>query len=290
LRQRAAYRDLARFVGRQATQAVGRATSGSRMLPSFLIVGAQRGGTTTLHRALMQHPAIMLPARFHKEVHFFDKNYHKGTSWYRSRFPLRISAARASERLGVPVVAGESTPYYMFHPDVPRRIATLLPDVKIIVLLRDPVERAYSQHAHEVANGFENEPFERAIELEPERLAGEADKLVSDPRYVSFRHQHHSYLARGEYATQLAELSRLFRRENLLVLESKALFADPECTYSRVTDFLGLPRFNGTYFKRYNERPRAPMPAQLRTRLREHFQPHDEALGSFLGTPPSWRR
>jgi hypothetical protein len=260
------------------------------MLPSFLIVGAQRGGTTTLHRALMQHPAILLPARFHKEVHFFDKNYHKGTSWYRSRFPLQIRATRLSERLGVPIAAGESTPYYMFHPDVPRRIATLLPDIKIIVLLRDPVERAYSQHAHEVANGFEIEPFERAIDLERERLAGEAEKLVSDPVYISFAHQHYSYLARGEYATQLAELSRRFQRENLLVLESQALFAEPQITYYRVTDFLGLPRFNGTHFKRYNERPRAPMSGQLRTRLMDHFQPHDEALGRFLGAPPSWRR
>jgi sulfotransferase family protein len=238
----------------------------------------------------MQHPAVMLPARFHKEVHFFDKNLHHGLSWYRSRFPLQLRAARVSERLGTPVVAGESTPYYMYHPDVPRRIAALLPAVKIIVLLRDPVDRAYSQHAHEMANEFETEPFERALELEPERLAGEAEKLLSDPSYVSFAHQHYSYLARGEYAGQLVELAKWFGRENLLVLESKALFTDPESTYFRVTDFLGVPRFAGADFKRYNERPRAPMPAELRARLEEHFRPHDEELARFLGQPPSWRR
>src|SRR5690606_30511881 len=153
--------------GRAVTRTGGRLTSRSRMLPDFLMVGTQRGGTTSLFRALAAHPAIVQP-NFHKGVHYFDVNYTRGLSWYRGHFPMRAPAERrvaasgltgGKEGVRLPV-AFESAGYYMHHPLAPERIARDLPGVKLIVLLRDPVIRAYSAHQHELARGFEAGPIE----------------------------------------------------------------------------------------------------------------------------------
>ncbi len=116
------------------------------MPPSFLICGGQRCGTTSLYRALAAHP-VGLKAVLHKGVHYFDIGYDRGMGWYRGHFPLQRSADRVSERYGVPAQTFESSPYYMYHPQAAARIAVDLPDARLIVLVRDPVERAYSQHA-----------------------------------------------------------------------------------------------------------------------------------------------
>src|SRR5207244_9434512 len=103
----------------------------------------------------------------HEEFHFYDVSYRRGLSWYRFHFPLLAAARRATRGADVTPVSFESSPYYMFHPVAPERIARDLPEVRLLVLLRDPVERAYSGHAHAVAHGFETESFDAAPELEP---------------------------------------------------------------------------------------------------------------------------
>ena len=159
----------------------GRLTHRVRMLPGFLIVGAQRCGTTSMYRTLSQHPAI-LKAVLHKGVHYFDTGYDHGLGWYQGHFPLRARAALVRRATGEVPLTFESSPYYMFNPLAAERISRDLPEVKLLVLVRDPVERAYSAHAHELARGFETEPFERALELEDQRLAGEAERIVSPAR------------------------------------------------------------------------------------------------------------
>src|SRR3954470_4036326 len=138
----------------------GHLTWRGRMLPSFLLVGAQRCGTTTLHLALKAHPDVVLH-RIYKGVNYFDVYYERGPEWYRAHFPLEMAARLRTRR----PITGESSGYYMFHPLAAERIARDLPGIKLIALVRDPVERAYSAHRHEFARGFETEPFERAIEL-----------------------------------------------------------------------------------------------------------------------------
>jgi len=130
-----------KHAGRHLAVVAGQLSSGRRMLPSFLIVGAQRAGTTSLHRALIQHPNVLSPV-LHKGVHYFDVAYPKGMRWYRAHFPLRSAGASVAARTGATAITGESSPYYMFHPAAPSRITADLPGVKAIVLLRDPVERA----------------------------------------------------------------------------------------------------------------------------------------------------
>jgi hypothetical protein len=267
----------------------GRLTAERRMLPSFLICGGQRCGSTSLYRALSQHPAV-LKAVLHKGVHYFDVRYDRGPRWYRAHFPLSRHADRIKTELGVAAQTFESSPYYMYHPHAVARIAADLPDVKLVVLVRDPVERAYSQHAHEVARGFEWEPsFERALLLEPSRLLGVRDRMRADPHHYSFSHQHHAYLGRGEYADHLERLAAHVGRHRIHVVDSERFFAMPEPVYDEVLDFLDLPRLGYPPFERHNARPRQSMDPALRERLTAHFAPYDARLSRWLGHKPSWR-
>jgi hypothetical protein len=268
--------------------ATGRLTNRARMLPGFLIVGAQRCGTTSMYRTLSQHPAVR-KAVLHKGVHYFDMNYERPLGWYRAHFPLAAGIGRPRSAGGPPLTF-ESSPYYMFHPLAADRIAADLPDVKLLVLLRDPVERAYSAYAHERARGFESEPFERALELEATRLDGEATRIAVDPRYLSHSHQHHAYVGRGQYIEQLERLERLFGRERIHVVDSGDFFVKPEPVYDSVLDFLGLTRGEYPAFERHNARSRSALPSDIRSALDAHFHPYDERLTAWLGRVPSWRR
>lgn len=271
------------------TRRAGAMTSGARMLPAFLLAGGQRCGTTSMYRTLAGHPAILKPV-LHKGVHYFDTAYGRGPSWYRGHFPLLLTARRVQQRTGVRPLTFESSPYYLFHPLAADRIARDLPGIKLLVLLRDPVERAYSAHAHELARGFEDQTFERALALEDERLAGETERLVADPDAVSPRHQHNGYVQRGRYVEHLRRLVSLIGRERLHVVDSHEFFLEPEPVYAAVLEFLGLPALGTPVFEKHNARPRSPMAPQLRTRLEEYFAPYDAELAEWLGHPPSWRR
>lgn len=266
----------------------GQMTSPARVLPAFLIVGAQRCGTTTLYSALGEHPGVLPAAR--KEVHYFDLAYERKLGWYRAHFPLEARARRIARATGIPPLAFEASPYYMFHPLACERIARDLPGVKVVVLVRDPVERAHSAHAHESALGFETQPFEVALELEDIRLEGEVEQMLSDPRHVSYSHQHHAYRARGQYVEQLERLETLFGRERIHVIDSGDFFAQPERTYDALLEFLELPHRGYPPFEAQNVQPRRPMPESARLKLEAHFQPFDARLAKWLGRDPSWRR
>ena len=271
---------------RTAGLAVGRATAGARMLPSVLIVGAQRCGTTSMVKALGQHHDVL--TLWHKGVHYFDVNYDRGPVWYRAHFPLHRPGRTAEASRAVTL---ESSPYYMFHPLAPGRIAQDLPGVRVLVLVRDPVERAFSAHAHETARGFESLPFSEALAAEPDRLRGEVERMLEDPSYQSRDLQHHAYLARGRYAEQLERLARHLGREHIHAVDSHDFFSRPAEVFAGVTDFLGLPRQDDIAFDRHNAARRpSPLPDSLRDELDTYFRPHDERLAGWLGTTPSWRR
>lgn len=284
----------AKETAKRATLVAARAltlpTSKWRVLPDFLIIGAQKCGTSSLYTYLTRHPAILpaIPAPLAKEVHFFDLNHGKGPAWYRSHFPTRHHVETASRRLGVRALAGEATPYYLFHPRAPELIAATLPEVKLIVMLRDPVKRAYSHYQHEVALGFERLPFEEALEREDDRLAGEAERMLEDPTYNSFNHQHYSYLARGRYAEQLEVWYSLFPRERILVLRSEDFFADPDACFRRVLRFLGLPEISLPSYDAVGRREYPRMDDGVRRWLVEYFRDPNQRLTSLLGADFGW--
>ena len=270
----------------RASRGYGRLTARFRVLPDYLILGTQRGGTTTLQKHLTQHPRVK-SARLSKGVHFFDVNYERGELWYRSHF--RTGSGRRIVGGPYPMVVGEASPYYLFHPLAPSRIRSTLPDAKLIVLLRDPVTRAFSHHRHEVTRGFEDLDFEKAIEAEPSRLAGEEERIIDDPGYVSHAHQHHSYLARGLYDIQLRRYLDHFPANQIFVAESADLFRQPEELYERLLRFLELEPYAPDYFEQLNPTTGSTrVEPSTYARLREYFAESDERLSEIIGQQPSW--
>lgn len=139
--------------GRRAYVVVGSRTARHRPLPDFVVVGAQRCGTTSLFRALIAHPQIARPT-FHKGINYFDLNYTRGLDWYRGHFPIDRRHQPGEDGS---LVYFEASGYYVYHPFAMERMARDLPGVRVVVMLRDPVERAYSAYEHERARGFVGE-------------------------------------------------------------------------------------------------------------------------------------
>ncbi|HEX5861584.1 MAG TPA: sulfotransferase domain-containing protein [Nocardioides sp.] len=246
-------------------------------LPRFLIIGAQKAGTSTLYASLSTHPEIEEAEK--KELHFFDRHYADGIESYRRKFP----------ELERGQITGEATPYYLFHPLAPERVASTLPDVKLIAILRNPVERAYSQYHSEVRKGFEDLPtFEEAIAAETGRLSGEREKITADPAYDSYAWSHHSYLARGMYADQLERWFEHFSREQFLVLRSEVLAKRPGRLLRRCEEFLGISRGEAKRKRAGRRGHYEPMSEETRRRLEEFYEPHNRRLQVLLNKNFQW--
>jgi hypothetical protein len=263
-------------------------TAAHRRLPDYIIAGAAKAGTTSLWWYLAEHPQVERPMT--KEVGFFDVNFHRGLNWYRMHFPLDDEAS-SPDRAELPTQTGESTPYYIFHPLAPERIAATLPEVKIILLLRNPVDRAFSHYQLKLKRRQETLSFEQAIEAEAERLAGEQEKIISDPRYYSAAHDRYSYLARGIYLEQIRRWQQHFPPQQLLILESGELFRKTADVYRRVLEFLGLSAWRPQEFgNRYPGEYSETMDPATRRQLVKYFAPHNEQLYAHLGTRFNWDR
>lgn len=246
-----------------------------RMRPSFLVIGAQRSGTTSLYRALVAHPRI-LPA-LRKEVHYFDFQYRKGPAWYLAHYPPHSRWARAQG-----VHTGEASPYYLVHPLAPERAYTFDPAMRIIAILRDPVLRAFSHYRQNVARGREALGFEEALAAEPERLAVDAHRLTVPPHYYSRGHHFYSYADRGRYAHHLSRWLRTFAAEQVLVIEAEALFTNPTATLAAVFAFLDLPAHEQARCPRFNQLPPATLPVDVRRRVATRFAEDRQALVALL--------
>ncbi len=281
-------KELARRAAKSASRVYAVPTRAMRGFPDFLIIGTQRGGTTSLYRYLERHPSIM-PAVMNKGIHYFDTNFDKGSTWYRSNFPTTVAKALRRYRTGVDrVVSGEGSPYYMFHPLAPRRIKELLPDIKAIMMLRDPIARAHSHYQHEVARGFEELSFEDALEAEEARLSGEEDRMLADPGYYSFHHQHHSYIARGLYIDQVRRWHRLFEPKDLLVVDSGAFFRDPDTEFHRVLRFLDLDPISLRAYEKMNAHDYGRMSDRAVSFLRDELGSATAELEDYLGRKFAW--
>jgi hypothetical protein len=268
--------DPVRKVARGTVWTAGRLTARWRDLPDFLVIGAQKAGTTALYAYLRWHPEIGGP--FWKEVSFFDRHWARGEAWYRGQFPLRRHGR----------LAGEASPSYVFHPLAPDRVASLVPDVKLIVLLREPGERAYSHYQHEVALGREPLSFEDALGAEDERLRGEVERLSADPKAFSFAWWNHTYASRGLYADQLELWFELFPREQVLALTTDELGARPAETYATVLSFLGATPHALDSYPRVFDRDYPPMREETRTALTARFAEPNRRLEELLGRPLGW--
>lgn len=244
-------------------------------LPSFLGLGTQKGGTTTLQALLEQHPQVFLPPG--KELHYFTLRFGRGEAWYRQQF----EAAQAGQR------CGEITPYYLFHPLAPERIRALLPGVRMLVLLRDPVARALSGYFHSLRLGLETLPLEQALAAEPVRLA-DAEQQLCGAQGCHHSHQVHSYLSRSRYEQQLLRYERCFGRRQLLVLRSEDLFEQPQQVWEQLLQFLDLDPFPlpagaATLRRNAGAGEAEAAPAATRVWLRRQLEPTYSSLMSRYG-------
>jgi hypothetical protein len=219
----------------------------------------------------------MTPAT--KELHFLTDRYERGLDWYLGQFP---------EELPRDVITGEATPYALFHPLAPRRLRDIAPAAKSIVLLRNPVDRAYSHFLLERSRGEETLDFTAALDAELERLDGEEARLARDPTYVSDPHKHASYVARGEYARQLERWLDVFPREQILVIRSEDLYQRSAEAFTRVAEFLAIDPDVTIPFTPHNQTSGSPLDPAIRRRLSEHFAPFNARLADLLGWDPGW--
>lgn len=237
-------------------------------MPSFLVIGAQRAGSTSLHHYLTQHPSLHGPMQT-KGVHWFDTNWDEDPSWYRAHFP------RTSDTDGMTF---ESSPYYLFHPDVPRRVTSVLEDIRVVAVLRDPVDRLWSHYHHEVQRGNEDLAFDDAIAAEATRLAGAEERLLADPGLVDRHHLHHGYVARSTYAPQVARWIAALGAERVHLVDSADLKDDPQSACDLVCEFLGVGASPLEVGTQHNARRYPRLDPDRRQALRRRFAEADDEL------------
>ena len=267
----------------------GIATASHRPPPELLIVGAKRGGTTSLWQYLAEHPGVLaqFPTPNSKGTYFLSEEWHRGEAWWRSHFASRRVRARARARLGYAPVTGESSPYDLYHPLAPARAAEVAPDALIVAVLRNPVDRAFS-HYKERRRHTETLSFADAIEAEPARTEGETERILADPAYLSFAHRHQSYVDQGRYAPMLQRWFDAFGRDRVLVVTAEEFYADPQSFVDRVTDRLGLPRHPVSDTSPRNDAPSDPMDADVRAKLRVDLAADIAAVEELLGVSTGW--
>ncbi len=273
-------------------------TSNLRVMPDFLIIGGQRCGTSSLYYYLTEQHGIISAAT--KEVHYFDDNFARGIDWYRAQFPTGAYRNYVKYVRRHRFITGEASPYYIFHPHAPRRISALLPDIKLILLLRNPIDRAYSQHWLEVKGKYETLSFEEAIKYEQDRIAGEREKMLNDEHYHSFKHRRYTYLSRGIYMDQIEYWMNYFPREQFLFLKTEDLYTNPASMVRQTLEFLGVPskeidthreykKYKVPSKTGYRTKDSAPkMDPNTRKYLVEYFKPHNARLYEFLGRDLEW--
>jgi hypothetical protein len=255
-------------------------TARRRALPDFIIIGVEKGGTTSLDRYLRQHPQIV--RSFKKEVKYFDCNYSRGLNWYRSFFP-HADEVQSQYRL-----TGEASPSYIVHPLAPQRIKDLLPGVKLIALLRNPVERAYSHYKANVRKGYEQLPFLQALAAEEQRLGDIPQQIARGEEPELFNFLHYSYKLKGQYADQLPAWQQAFPADQLLILRSEDLFEDTTGVFKKTLDFLGLEPYDQADLQVFNQGKYSSIDPQAREITARFFQPYNQRLEQMLGRPLSW--
>ncbi len=243
-------------------------------LPGLIIIGAQKAGTTSLFATLAQHPG--LDPSHTKEVHFADRNWDRGPEWYARCFPRAV-------------LTFEATPNYLFFPHSAARIAKVVPEARLIAVLRDPVERACSHYHYERRRGGEWLDLEAAFLSEPARTDRDWARALAQPEYWSFALQHQSYLRRGLYSAHLSRWEKVFPRDRILVLEDKELYAQTASTLTRIQDFAGLEQEPRLRLRWENVgSSEKPLPRDFAANCYSQFREDSAILAERYGDHFSW--
>lgn len=257
---------------RQAAPLIRLPLSRLCIIPDFLIIGAQKSGTSSLFLYLSQHPGILGPC-VNKELHYFDLNFNRSSNWYRAHFPFKKQGK----------ITGEKSPYYIFHPMVPRRCRDFNPEFKLIALLRDPVKRAYSHYHHEIENQRESRAFRRAVLDDMEQVENDHTLLYRGEIGHSRIHQRYSYFARGRYADQLDLWMRSFPREQIFLETAERFFQRPQEVCLEIFDFLGLTPWEITAGRLHNKGTYTAMSSEDIPWLAGLYKKHNARLAQDYG-------
>lgn len=259
-------------------------TANWRSAPQFFVIGVQRGGTSSLFRLLANHPNVRRGLR--KETEYFSRYYRRGDGWYRANFPLEITLRVHNQS------TFEATPDYLYSPLAPERLTAAHPTAPLVVILRDPVARAWSHYQHMRRLGFEPLDFEEALYEEPRRIAGKAREYATDPAAVRAA-LWFSYLDRGRYVTQLERWLECIERHQLLIIFFEDLIRRPADTFANVCSHVGLEQqtlavMPNASYPGGQRTALDQMPAGCQVLLEQELRPLDAALEQLIGRAVPW--
>ena len=268
-------------------------TCWSRLLPDAIIVGNNKSASNTIFFNLIEHPQINGSSR--RENRFFDANYWRGVNWYRSYFPTKVSKIRF-EKTNSKILVLDSSPTAYLHPYAAQRVKKLLPNAKLIILFRNPVDHAYSLYHHRVRMKVENNTFEDCILQDQERFEETEKKWLNDEvREYNWKDLRLSYVSDGIYFNHIEKWFSLFTKENIHCINVDDLAKEPIVVLNKICTFLNLPTYHFENYKKENvnkEDPREetypPINPDTRKKLVEFYKPHNQKLERFLNTNFHW--
>jgi len=246
-----------------------------------MIIGTQKGGTTSLHSYLLKHPGF--GPTLTKEIHYFDRAHLPSMRWYQAHFPMRLPRER---------ICIDSTPQYLTHPLVPQRVKEFYPFMKFVVLLRNPVERAYSHYNHRVSRNQEHRRFEDAIDelIKSEgTYASTSEKFEDSGRPEGPNKDFRNYLNRGKYAIQIRNWFDSFSRDQFLILNSEEFFSNPREAIAEVCQFVGVGGdFQGATRVENSGGNYPRMSPEIRETLTSYYESSNDDLYSLLNVDYRW--
>jgi len=248
----------------------------NRMEPSFIIIGEARCGTTSLFNYISQNDKVLPPVK--KEIHFFDYKFHKKKGWYKSFFPF-VKEGK---------ITGEATPYYFSHPKAAKRIKETYPDIKVILVLRNPIDRAISSFYKQRDLKIEPiESIEKAIDIEEDRLKDSMKNMSTNSDY-DFNHKNYAYAKRGLYYENLERWKSLFDEDQMLIFEFEELFGNIDVNYDKVIEFLNIDKQNIS-FRHFNKGTYDNIDAEFRMKLSSYFDESNQKLYKMLKSNYNWK-
>lgn len=261
-------------------------TSYNRVLPNFLIIGVPRAGTTSLYNYLIEHPSIY-PALW-KEISFFSEFFEKGITWYKSHFASEQFKTYITKFKKKKFLTGEATPNYLFHPLASKRIHEIIPNVKLIVLLRNPVDRANSHYWQSIRKHRESLSFQEAINKQLDQTQVYKESIDTNNMKTYFDTEN-SYIAGGLYLEGIKNYLKIFPKNQFLILRSEDLYDNAQTVLNTITDFLEIERWSLKKAIKYNyHEDQTKMDESIRKKLLEYYKPHNERLYKYLNVNFGW--
>ena len=258
-----------------------------RVIPDFLVIGAKRCGTTSLYQHLSEHPCISRSPR--DNIGFFNENYHLGINWYKSLFPT-VFYKKKMESKNKQCLFFDVTSTYMEEELTAKNVYEVNPNQKIIVILRNPVDRAYSHYHVNVKEKSEKRSFEDAIFEEMNRIKSERIIQNKNKNLRVFTPNNIHYLKKGFYALQLKSWFKIFPREQILVLSTEEFQEDQNLIYKKIFDFLNIPNMKIKSTEKMEKGNYIPMKHDTRNLLLDYFRQCNHELFELINSEFDWKK